>query len=140
MTPEEKKKGFYIDRACASRVSIGENFDCASMFESLSRISSTDAWKTVNKYLEGTKNPVTKTAALDLDAEIACKLKNIGLTDESIKWVLSVPKTTLRRHVEKSGMVWGFSDKQPFLFKKVKASERGEFLKTSADNAPNQSP
>ena len=127
-SPSEKKKGFFIDRTGAAPVKEGENFDGIGMCRELATVSSLDAWSVVGRYLESSKIRTTAASKPGRDAEIALRLKNIGLTDEAIEWVLSVPKTTLRRHVEKNGEVWGVSQHQPFLFKKVKASERRTFL------------
>ena len=39
-------------------------------------------------------------------AEIAAKLKSMGLTDEAIEFALNTPKTTLRRWAERQGYEW----------------------------------
>lgn len=125
----EKKKGFFYDREGASVIKIGDEFDIAGMFNTFDQTPTVEVWGRVTKFLEAPAKETAPKSSFDRDAEIAGKLKNIGLTDEAIEWVLSVPKTTLRRHVEKCGEIWGVSDRRPFLFKKVKSSERSEFLK-----------
>jgi len=128
---QEKKKGFFYDREGASVIRIGDGFDIAGMFNTFDQTPTVEIWDKVTKFLEAPAGKPAAKSSLDRDTEIAGKLKNIGLTDEAIEWVLSVPKTTLRRHVEKSGEVWGVSDRQPFLFRKVKASERAQVLADS---------
>lgn len=123
----EKKKGFFFDRTGSARVTAGDGFDLPKMFEKLDNTPVSNAWSVVSEYLEKSNVPAPKSNT-DRDTEIAVRLKNIGLTDEAIEWALSTPKTTLRRHAEKRGDVWEISDKQPYLFKKVKASERAAFV------------
>ncbi len=58
---------------------------------------------------------------------VAIRLKSMGLTDEAIECAIGVPKTTLRRWVEKAGHKWKVGEIDvPYRFKALRGNDLPE--------------
>ena len=122
-TKEDKKEGWFFDRNTQSSIlRYDKAFDFNAFWKGFGNISSLEVTDYIHRYhdehpkvFETEKSQIVKNYA-----EIAAKLKSMGLTDEAIEYALNTPKTTLRRWAERQGYEWRkWSMDHPFRFKKI---------------------
>ena len=122
-TKEDKKEGWFFDRNTQSSIlRYDKAFDFNAFWKGFGNISSLEVTDYVHRYHE--EHPkafeTEKSQMVKNYADIAAKLKSMGLTDEAIEYALKTPKTTLRRWAEKQGYEWRkLSMDHPFRFKKI---------------------
>ncbi|MBO5600781.1 MAG: hypothetical protein J5897_07060 [Candidatus Methanomethylophilus sp.] len=125
-TDSKKASGWFYDKVSdASVLRFRKGFDFDSFWRGLENVSSLSAKAYIRTYTSSmSEEKVREVEQCQQEkdvVEIAAKLKSMGLTDEAIECALNVPKTTLRRWVEKSGHQWKVGEIElPYRFKSLR--------------------